>query len=314
MRHDMKIGGDLDRLKFRLLPGEDRAYIARLRSRVVYSTMSAQGEPYGSIVLFHGVGSNASRWEEFVERTPLKQHWQLIRMDLRGHGSSETKAPGTLENHAEDAVAILDALGLQKAVFMGHSLGAHIALTVAQRYPQRVQALVLVDPLIEDALTPAAKKKRAWRPLLRAIECVARVAGCLGIRRRMPFYSLRAHDEKAREMLAQGGGALEAFIKEYSSPFKDLGHIHVADYTRDLLEISRISPSIDGFQGPVLVVASSSGRITYPEKMRSWTSTLAAGEMATVNCVHWPFTECPEEISRIVQDWISRACVARHEA
>ncbi len=305
MSNDIVLGEPQDRLKFRLLPNEQRGFIERLGSRVIFSRLPARSASEGTVVLFHGVGSNASRWEEFVERTPLQEHWDIVRVDLRGHGSSETRVSATLEVHVGDAIAILDQLGVKRAVIMGHSLGAHIALKLAQSHPERVQALVLVDPLINMALTEEAVKKRRWCPVLRMVHCLARTANAMGIRRRMPHYSLRAHDQKAREMLARGGEALKEFIREYSSPFKDLGHIHVADYTRDLLEISRISPCIDGFEAPVLVIGSSAGKITSPLRVHEWVQTLPKGEMDVVECVHWPFTECPEKISEVVEEWIS---------
>ncbi len=306
MSQDLKINEVADRLKFRLLPNEVRGFILRAGTPVVYSVLPASELPAkGTLVFLHGVGSNASRWEEFVERTPLKQSWDLVRIDLRGHASSETRQAGTLEAHSADLEAILDALNVPQAVMVGHSLGAHIAMQFAHMYPDRAKALVLVDPLVDEALTEVAIKKRAWRPYLKVISSLARLFNRLGIKRQLPYYSLRAHDQVAREMLSQGGDQLQAFIKEYSSPFKDLGHIHTADYTRDLIEISRVSADISRFPRPVLVVAATSGKITSPEKVRAWTQRLKHGHMDMVECIHWPFTECPDDISRVIQNWIS---------
>lgn len=307
MSKDFEIGAEQDRLKCRLLPAEERGYVERLESKIVFARYPAKTTPAkGTIMLLHGVGSNSSRWEEFVERTDLTISWNVVRLDLRGHAASDSRAKGTLEEHAKDIVAILDSLTVEKAVLVGHSLGAHVALKFAQDYSGRLEALVLVDPLINEALTPATARKRSWRPFLRTTEAIARTLNTVGIRRTLPYYSLRAHDQEAREMLAKGREALEEFIKEYSSPLKDLGHIHVADYTRDLLEISRISPDIQGLAHPVLVVASTAGRVTSPEKVRQWAAALPNGTMETVPCVHWPFTECPEKISEVVETWLKK--------
>ena len=138
MANDIQLGNPQDRLKFKLLPAEERGVIHRAGSAVVFSHLRAREVCRGTILLFHGVGSNASRWEEFVERTPLSEHYDIVRIDLRGHGGSETRTTGTLEVHVEDAVAIERSLGLKNAIVMGHSLGAHIALQLAHTYPECV--------------------------------------------------------------------------------------------------------------------------------------------------------------------------------
>ena len=139
-----------------------------------------------------------------------------------------------------------------------------------------------------------------------AVYYLARMLNALGIRRRMPHYSLRAHDRKAREMLARGGDALQAFIDEYSSPLKDLGHIHTACYMRDILEVGRETPDLSGVGFPVLVIGASSGTFTDAGRMQEWVRSLRDGSWAVVNCFHWPLTECPEEVSRIIEEWIGR--------
>lgn len=163
-----------------------------------------------------------------------------------------------------------------------------------------------MDPLVTSALTPSALAHRRKYPLLVTVEFLARMLNALGIRRRMPHYSLRAHDRKAREMLARGGDALQAFIDEYSSPLKDLGHIHTACYMRDILEVGRETPDLSGVGFPVLVIGASSGTFTDAGRMQEWVRSLRDGSWAVVNCFHWPLTECPEEVSRIIEEWIGR--------
>lgn len=308
MATDINIGVNQDRLKFQLLDRESRGVATISKAKIVFAISPSRQQPsQGTLVFLHGVGSNASRWEEFVEKTSLQNHWNIIRVDLRGHGGSESTQKATLEQHADDCVAILDQVGVEQAIFVGHSLGAHIAMMIAQRYPQRVRALVLVDPLVSEALTTEAKKKQRMRSVVRVLEGMARISNAMGFRRQLPHYSLRQHDQKAREMLAKGGEALEAFIKEYSSPLIDLGHIHTADYARDLLETSRKEPDVLQLSKPVLVIVASSGKFTQPPLMRQWVNRLPMGAMSMVNCVHWPFTECPEEIGKVLEDWIEQS-------
>jgi pimeloyl-ACP methyl ester carboxylesterase len=71
---------------------------------------------------------------------------ELLAPDLRGRGRSrDLPGPYGMAVHADDLVAVLDALGHRKAVLIGHSMGAFVALVAAHRHPDRVAGLVLVD-------------------------------------------------------------------------------------------------------------------------------------------------------------------------
>jgi pimeloyl-ACP methyl ester carboxylesterase len=71
---------------------------------------------------------------------------RLVAYDLRGRGESDKPDKGySLAIHGEDLEALLDQFKLKKAILVGHSLGAHIALRFAATRPQRVERLVLID-------------------------------------------------------------------------------------------------------------------------------------------------------------------------
>jgi lipase len=70
----------------------------------------------------------------------------LVGVDLRGRGNSAKPESGYgLEAHVRDVIRVLDHLGLQRAVILGHSMGGFVALKTALSYPERVRALVLLD-------------------------------------------------------------------------------------------------------------------------------------------------------------------------
>jgi len=79
----------------------------------------------------------------------------LVGVDLRGRGDSEKPESGYgLEVHARDVIRVLDHLGLEDAVIVGHSMGGFVALQTAVSFPSRVRALVLLDsgwPRVEAA-------------------------------------------------------------------------------------------------------------------------------------------------------------------
>ena len=294
-------------LAYRLLEGEVRHRLARNGALIHWSEMPARsGDPCGTIVLLHGVASNGSRWEEFLDTTDLTEHWNFIRMDLRGHAASICIGKAKLESWADDVKAVLAEAGVQKAVVVGHSLGAMIALYFAAHYPDAVRGAVFLDPLISEALTPKARSMRRKTPMLVVAEAVTRAMNSLGFNRTIVPQDLRAMDEKAREMIAKGGDELKAFIAQYSSTKADLQYIHLAPYLRDLLEVGRRTPAPETIRCPALVIAASSGTFTDADAMAAWTRRLADGEIASVQCAHWPMTECPQEVESVISRWISR--------
>jgi pimeloyl-ACP methyl ester carboxylesterase len=92
----------------------------------------------------HGITSTSRTW--LATARALGDRAALVAVDLRGRGrSNELPGPCGLDVHASDMIAVLDVLGLERAVVVGHSLGAYIAARLARRHPDRVASLVLVD-------------------------------------------------------------------------------------------------------------------------------------------------------------------------
>ena len=295
-----------ERLFFRLVEGEKRIGISRGDAAIAAALAPARKSARGLLILVHGAASNASRWEEFVEKTKLRDDWDILRFDLRGHGASPSRTDGTLEAHAGDIAALMDYVGRRSAVILGHSLGAAVAMNFAAKYPERAEGLILLDPLLSNCLTQKAieMRKKRWMPAL--LEKIGVVSRELHLQRRLPAYNLRKGDEAARLKIAEGGAALEAFVKEYSSPWRDLGHIHMVDYGRDLLEVGRPSPDLSRFMEPVLITGASSGSYTDPEAMRREAGSLHDGEFVLLQCRHWPVTECLGDLMKVVEDWMRR--------
>lgn len=96
------------------------------------------------ILCLHGITANCRSWDCLA--STLATHHRVMAMDLRGRGLSDKPSTGySIENHCRDILSLLNELGLERVVLMGHSLGAFIALVFAAQYPQRVDRLILVD-------------------------------------------------------------------------------------------------------------------------------------------------------------------------
>ncbi|MEJ2210980.1 MAG: alpha/beta fold hydrolase [Anaerolineae bacterium] len=98
-------------------------------------------ERYPPVVLIHGAGGSHQLWLYQVRDLPQARTYAL---DLPGHGRSQGLGRDRIAAYGDWLVAFLDAVGVEKAVLVGHSMGGGIALDVALRYQGRVAGLGLV--------------------------------------------------------------------------------------------------------------------------------------------------------------------------
>ncbi|MBW8483735.1 alpha/beta fold hydrolase [Actinomadura parmotrematis] len=97
------------------------------------------------VLLVHGYGADSADWSFHIPA--LAERRRVIAPDLRGHGRSSAPATGyRTADFTADLVALLDRLGVERVVAIGHSLGTLVVSALAVEHPDRVRALVCVDP------------------------------------------------------------------------------------------------------------------------------------------------------------------------
>lgn len=102
------------------------------------------GERGTSVLCIHGLTANAWCFQSIADA--LSADHRVYAYDLRGRGDSDKPEQGySVPLHAADLAGIVDALGLERPVLVGHSLGALIALYFAAHYPVKLSKLVLID-------------------------------------------------------------------------------------------------------------------------------------------------------------------------
>ncbi|BDZ53568.1 alpha/beta fold hydrolase [Agromyces marinus] len=100
----------------------------------------ATGTP---ILAVHGITASHRAWHHVAGALRGRR---IVAPDLRGRGrSADLPGPWSLVDHAEDQVRVLDALGIDRAFVIGHSMGAFVAVRLAAARPDRVAGVVLVD-------------------------------------------------------------------------------------------------------------------------------------------------------------------------
>ena len=110
-------------------------------TRIHYEVTGRVGKT--PVLMIQGLGASKNAWN--LQRIAMATRFRIISFDNRGAGRSDKPTePFTLEQMADDAIAVLDAAGIETAHIVGASMGGVISQIVAVKFPQRVRSLTLV--------------------------------------------------------------------------------------------------------------------------------------------------------------------------
>src|SRR5436190_4969189 len=121
-----------------------------------------------TVVLLHGwTATGASNWAATI--AALEERYRVVALDHRGHGRGiRGTDPFSLEDCADDVVALLDGLGVRSAIFVGYSMGGPIAQLIWRRHRSRVSGLILLATAADFTTTTDRE------PFMQAVESVWR--------------------------------------------------------------------------------------------------------------------------------------------
>jgi lipase len=100
------------------------------------------------VVCLHGVTAHGRRFRKLAEER-LAPRYRVLAPDLRGHGFSESEPPWSMPTHVADVLETIEAAGVERAQWVGHSFGGRLLLEIAAAAPERVERAVLLDPAIQ---------------------------------------------------------------------------------------------------------------------------------------------------------------------
>ncbi len=258
--------------------------------------------PRPLLVMIHGLASNNTRWSEFVDHTVLTHDWDLLRVDLRGHGDSMFRGHITMADWVDDLDAILRSEGYDKATIVGHSLGAQVGMHFHAKYPSCVTAMIMIDPVFPENLSGRLLKAKKLRLFVWLAVRFLWIVNGLGFRRKkFPPRDLRALDEQTREILDTNPDIEIGDL--YTNPFIDLEFMPVANYMQDMLEVVKPVPPLENINVPVLVLLSSGASISDPEKNLSMINRMPKVKIISITANHWLLTEKPREAREAIENW-----------
>ncbi|EIW9477234.1 MULTISPECIES: alpha/beta fold hydrolase [Klebsiella] len=113
-----------------------------------------------TVILLHSLGTDMHLWDLQMPR--LTERYRVVRLDIRGHGLSAVDAlPFSMEDLADDVIAVVDHLNINKFYVVGVSIGGTIAQWIGFKLPQRVQGMVIIDTSLVNAAPPSLWRARA---------------------------------------------------------------------------------------------------------------------------------------------------------
>ncbi len=254
------------------------------------------------LVMLHGLASNSTRWTEFVEQLQLTQPWDLLRVDLRGHGGSMYRGKISHQIWVDDLKTVMAQHGYRHAVFVGHSLGAQLALHFTHRYPQLTAGLVLIDPIFPDCLQGSLARVARFRKLLPALVSLVQLASKVGLyRHHFPELDLYQLDRKTRELLQNSADV--DIAKYYARPLGDIKNLPLANYLQDLNEVTRPLPLLTAIQAPVLVLLSKGVGLSSIQENQKRIALFNQVDTVIIEADHWLLTEKPLEARHAIEQW-----------
>ena len=112
-------------------------------------SMNYQLEGEGKTIVFvHGLSDSLKYWNVLTDE--LKDQYEVLSFDLRGHGdSSDDDSITTIDLYQDDLYQLLTALNIENAVFAGLSLGGNVILDLAIKHPEMVNGLIVMSSFPE---------------------------------------------------------------------------------------------------------------------------------------------------------------------
>jgi 3-oxoadipate enol-lactonase len=243
-----------------------------------------------AVVMLHGFPLSREIWHAQVRALA---GYRVIAMDLRGMGKSHVvDGPYLMESLAGDVAAVLDALAIERATLVGHSLGGYVALAFARMYVERLERLALVCSRIT-ADTP----ERAAHRFELADE--AEHSGS----------SARIIDEMLHATL---GATTLQNSPEIAEKFKKIAEKHDPRGLAAMLRGMALRDSASDIAGdltmPVLVVAGAEDPGIPAAEAKQTSAAFASGKLVSIaRSGHVPMLETPEELSACLASWLGES-------
>jgi pimeloyl-ACP methyl ester carboxylesterase len=252
-----------------------------------------------TLVFIHGVLNDHSVW--ILQTRYFAHHgYNVLAIDLPGHGKSEGRCPLSVEAAADVILALLKSAGLKEAALIGHSWGSLIALHAASIAPEhdlRITHLALVGTAFPMKVSPALLETSLKEPM-KAIEMVNTFS-----------HSLLAPPPSALGPGTWLYGGSRALMRRVlaSNPHENVFHIGFKacdSYEDAFLAANRLLALIEYTQCAILFIVGVSDQMTTPKAAQALIGKFPHAKVTKVPGGHQMMTEAPEETLAALAKWL----------
>jgi pimeloyl-ACP methyl ester carboxylesterase len=237
------------------------------------------------LLLLHGLGGSHDDWRRQIPE--FARHFRVVAPDLRGYGDSERQEPYTIQQHARDAGALLEALGMPRSHVVGLSMGGAIALELALEQPGRVAGLVLAN-------TAPSFELRTWQRRYLGLSRIllALVFGVGGVARMFAKAVFPApHQERLRRRLLERASHTSRWV--YIASLRALIRWDAED-------------RLGAIRSPALVIGAEHDYTDIHEKRR-WAALIPGARVVMLpGSRHRSELDAPQEFNDVVVRFLGR--------
>jgi pimeloyl-ACP methyl ester carboxylesterase len=278
------------------IAGPDSRFLEVNGLKVHYKT-TGQGEP--ALILLHGFAASTFSWHAVM--VPLSHNYQVVAFDRPAFGLTERPISWSGENpyspefQPKLTMGLIDQLGINKAILVGNSAGGAVAVLTALRYPERVQALILVDPAIYiNSGGPGWLRLLAWTPQMQHIgPLIARQIQSWG----RNLAEMAWHDPSK---ITAEDWAVYTRPTQVENWDKALWYLTAA--SQDL----RLEEQLEKLHLPILVITGDDDRIVPTEQSIRLASELPNAKLVVISdCGHLPQEERPQAFLEAVDSFLN---------
>ena len=278
------------------LADPDSRFIRVNDLNVHYKTSSLSSPEEPAFVLLHGFGASTYSWSRVLDE--FGTLGRTVAFDRPAFGLTERPLEWTGENpysfqaQVNLSVGLMNELDIGRAVLVGNSAGAAVAVGVARDHPERVAGLILIDAAIY-------AQRSGLATLLNRTPQMNRVGPLL-----MRQMSGEPGLEVLRSAWSDPEKLDEATVEAYRTP------LQANDWDKALWEASRaqtprLEPVLPTLNMPALVITGQDDTIIPPEQSERLANDLPNATFAAFeSCGHVPQEECPAPLMDVVRTWL----------
>lgn len=254
--------------------------------------VALDGDPGApALVLSNSLGTTLEMWEPQVPA--LSQRYRVIRYDTRGHGGSPvTPGPYTFDDLGQDVLALLDALGVQKAAFCGISMGGHTGLWLGVHASDHLNGLAVCNSAARIGSAQAWAERAA----------MVRKAGPEGMR----ALADSAPGRWFTPDFVQRHGSVVQRAQEWIASIAPEGYAACCE----ALGASDLRGELARIATPTLLLAGESDPVTTVADAQAMQAGIAGAELAVVPASHLSNLEAPQAFEAAVLDFLARHAAA----